>query len=111
MEGAMIPDGYIPGLSRDYPYRRLAHLYKGTFADPGLPMCIRGWNRDEGTAYSIWRGQQGTHGICRTCLRRANAGLEGVQPRSEEEGLRRLGAKFEELEPRTAPESTAGFLE
>ncbi len=75
----MIPDGYIAGLGRDYPHPNLAHLYKGTFADPGLPMCRRGWNRDGGQAYSIWRGNLGEGGVCRICLRRALEGKEGVE--------------------------------
>lgn len=79
----MIPDGYIPGLPRDaYAYEeKVAHLYKGDFVDPGLPMCRRGWNRDDGQSYSIWRNQVGYKGICKVCMRRAKKGLEGVQPK------------------------------
>lgn len=73
-----IPAGYILGLGRDYPHPKLAHLYKGDFSDPGLPMCRRGWNRDDGESYSIWRGNMGKNGICKVCLRRARAGLQGV---------------------------------
>ncbi len=76
---AAIPEGYISGLGRDYPHPKLAHLYKGTFGDPGLPMCRRGWNRDDGESYSIWRGNIGTNGICKVCMRRARAGLDGVK--------------------------------
>ena len=78
-----IPDGYILGLGRDYPKPRLAHLYHGDFQNPGNPMCRRGWNRDGGTGYSIWRGNYGTHGVCAICLRRARAGAGGVQPKDE----------------------------
>lgn len=74
-----LPPGYIAGLGREYPRPKLAHLYKGTFADPGLPMCKRGWNRDGGTSYSIWRGNMGEDGYCKVCLRRARAGLDGVE--------------------------------
>lgn len=73
-----IPEGYIMGLGRDHPHPRISHLYKGDYADPGQPMCLRGWNRDEGTSYSIWRGNMGNDGICKVCLRRARAGLAGV---------------------------------
>ena len=77
-----IPDGYITGLGRDYPHPKRAHLYKGDFADPGLPMCQWGWNRKE-YGYSIWRGNVGDKGICKTCLRRAKAGLDGVKCKFE----------------------------
>lgn len=77
-----VPEGYILGLGRDVPHPPLAHLYKGTFAEPGLPMCPHGWNRDNGQSYSIWRGNVGTKGICKTCLRRAREGRDGIQPRS-----------------------------
>lgn len=81
-----IPDGYVIGLGRDAPdeQTRRAHLYKGTHTDPGYPMCARGWNRDEGTAYSIWRGQIGAHGICRVCLRRAYEERAPIPPKPEE---------------------------
>lgn len=83
MNSTFLPGGYIAGLGRDIPYPRLAHLYKGTFADPGLPMCRRGWNRDGGESYSIWRGNLGDGGICRICLRRAKAGLDGVEAKQD----------------------------
>ena len=81
MKYAGVPDGYITGLGRDYPHPKLAHLYKGTFEDPGNPMCRRGWNRDGGESYSIWRGNAGQNGICKICLRRAQKGLDGVEPK------------------------------
>jgi hypothetical protein len=83
-----IPDGYVIGLGRDLPHEQTkrAHLYKGTHADPGDPMCARGWNRDDGTAYSIWRGQVGQHGICRVCLRRAHEGRDPIPAKPEAEG-------------------------
>jgi hypothetical protein len=74
-----IPDGYISGLGRDYPHPKKAHLYKGDFNDPGLPMCHRGWNRDEGESYSIWRKNYGIEGLCQTCLSRARQGLDGIK--------------------------------
>jgi hypothetical protein len=74
-----VPKGYIAGLSREVPYPKIAHLYHGNFADPGLPMCKRGWNRDKGTSYSIWRGQMGENGICSVCWRRAQKNLKGVK--------------------------------
>ena len=75
------PKGYITGLGRDYPYPRLAHLYEGTFQNPGNPMCRHGWNRDNEQSYSIWRNNDGRDGICKICLRRAIKGLKGVKPK------------------------------
>lgn len=75
-----VPEGYITGLVRDPGCEnKLSHLYKGDFADPGMPMCRYGWNRDDGESYSIFRGNIG-RGICKICMRRAKAGLEGVLP-------------------------------
>lgn len=76
--GLDIPEGYITGLGRDYPHPKLAHLYQGNMADPGLPMCRHGWNRDDGQSYSIWRNNIGSDGVCAVCLRRAIAGKDGV---------------------------------
>ena len=80
---AGVPDGYILGLGRDYPHPKIAHLYKGDFSSPGLPMCKRGWNRGDG--YSIWRGNIGERGICLICLRRAKKGLDGIPAPGEDE--------------------------
>ncbi len=67
---------YIPGQDRDPQKNVVTHLYHGTFNEPGLPMCKRGWNRGDG--YSIWRNNIGDKGICKVCARRAAKGLEGV---------------------------------
>lgn len=76
-----VPRGYITGLGRDNPHPRIAHLYEGPFHEPGNPMCRHGWNRDDGQSYSIWRNNVGRAGICKTCLKRARAGLRGVEPK------------------------------
>lgn len=81
---AEIPEGYISGADRSPESERLVtHLYKGTFAKPGLPMCSRGWNRFNGTEYSIWRNMVSTKGICKVCLRRALQGRPGKRARRE----------------------------
>lgn len=72
--------GYISGLDRNDQHL-VAHLYKGTFSEPGLPMCVRGWNRSNGSGYSIFRGDVGEAGVCRICERRALAGKDGVASR------------------------------
>ena len=80
---ATIPEGYIPGLDRNDEHL-VAHLYKGTCADPGKPMCVRGWNRSHGDGYSILRNNVGPAGICKVCLRRAREGRPPVPSRTRE---------------------------
>ena len=70
---------YIVGQDRNEP-KAVAHLYDGTFTDPGLPMCARGWNRSAGFGYSIFRDNW-TGSICKVCLRRAEKKAPGVQSR------------------------------
>lgn len=78
----MIPDGYITGQDRnDSEGKLVTHLYKGAFREPGLPMCVRGWNRSDGDRYSIWRGNVSNAGLCKVCLRRAMKGLDGIESR------------------------------
>lgn len=72
---------YIEGRGRGnecYDLPDETHLYKGSYANPGLPMCVRGWNRDWGTSYSIFRGCVGKLGVCQVCERRAEKGLPGI---------------------------------
>ncbi len=75
-----IPEGYISGLDRskrDTQHNCVAHLYKGTFGDPGDPMCKYGWNQKE-FGYSIFRNVIGRKGICKICLRRAKRNLNPI---------------------------------
>lgn len=69
---------YVVGQDRNEP-DWVAHLYDGNFSDPGNPLCVRGWNRDGGFGYSIFRNNWGD--ICKVCFRRALLGLDGVEPR------------------------------
>lgn len=85
---------YVSGLGRSVPHPKLAHLYEGPFDDPGDPMCKRGWNRDEGASYSIWRNNVGDNGICKVCLRRAEKGLKGVPSRVSTANLERLARRL-----------------
>jgi hypothetical protein len=74
-----IPFGYIPAMDRVDGENKTTHLYKGTFGDIGNPMCKHGWNRDDGTSYSVLRNNISNKGICKTCLKRAKQGLNGVE--------------------------------
>ncbi len=76
----MIPNGYLTGHDRNED-NVVTHIYKGNFSDPGLPMCVRGWNRSSGEGYSIFRGNVGNVGLCKVCVRRTLAGKDGVQSR------------------------------
>ena len=72
---------YVVGQDRN-DEELVAHLYKGTFSDPGLPMCVRGWNRSGGDSYSIFRNvNMGIGRKCKVCLRRATEGKDGVPSR------------------------------
>lgn len=57
--------------------RLVTHLYDGTFTNPGLPMCKRGWNRGA-DGYSIFRNNISRRGVCKVCERRAREGRKGV---------------------------------
>jgi len=67
--------GFIVGLGRDYPYPERSHLYKGPYNNVGDAMCYWGWNRDNHTSWSIWRGNVGRKGICKHCIRNARREL------------------------------------
>ena len=75
-----LPGGYILGQDRN-DMNLVTHIYKGDFNDPGLPMCVRGWNRSDGEGYSIFRGNVGDVGVCRVCVRRMLQGKDGVLSR------------------------------
>jgi len=47
-----------------------------------LPMCLYGWNRSNGEAFSIFRGHSGTKGLCKICKKRAEQDLPGIEARS-----------------------------
>lgn len=67
--------------------RKVTHLYElgENIMDFGNPMCVRGWNRENGTAYSIFRGHVSEAGLCKVCVRRASLGLSGVPAKQDEE--------------------------
>ena len=71
---------YVTGLDRN-DQQLVAHLYRGTFANPKNPMCVRGWNRSDGEGYSIFRNTVGEDRICKTCMRRALERREPVASR------------------------------
>jgi hypothetical protein len=73
----------IKGMDRSAKGNSLViHLYDGDFHDPGLPMCMRGWNRDNNTSYSIFRNRMSKRGLCKICELRAAKGLKGIQSKN-----------------------------
>lgn len=76
---------YVTGVFRgEGGENQVTHLYRGTFEEPGYPMCSRGWHRryydDNGNLidweYSIFRNNRSKAGLCKVCERRANEKLE-----------------------------------
>ncbi len=67
---------YITGQDRNDD-SLVAHLYKGTFSEPGNPMCLRGWNRSDEDSYSIFRNISNVK-ICSICLRRASQNKDSI---------------------------------
>ena len=55
-----------------------SHTYAET--NEGLfPMCGYGWNRSDGTAFSIFRGSPDTEGSCKICQKNIAAGKPPVK--------------------------------
>ena len=55
----------------------VAHLYRGPFHKPGAPMCRRGYSREDGCSYSIFRNQPFVP-ICKVCMRRAKQNKQPI---------------------------------
>ncbi len=71
---------YIEGMGRnDGEERQVSHLYAILSDKSYLPMCRKGWNRSNGSSFSIFRGHTGAKGICKTCQKRKDAELPPVE--------------------------------
>lgn len=73
---------YLPGMGRnDGEESLVTHLYeyKGTISNILGPMCRKGWNRSDGSGFSILRNNVSNKGICRTCQKRAGENLPFVE--------------------------------
>ncbi len=71
---------YVTGMFRgDNGENMVTHLYRGSFGEPGFPMCSRGWQRKrydengklEDWEYSIFRNNTSNAGLCMNCMKRA----------------------------------------
>lgn len=69
--------GYLSGCCRNDD-QALSHTYALTQAGRYWPMCDYGWNRSNGSRFSILRGPVGTEGDCKICARRVSSGLRPV---------------------------------
>lgn len=69
--------GYRSGQCRNND-RALTHTY--AMMDDGelWPMCGYGWNRSDGSRFSIFRGSPGTEGDCKLCAKNVTAGKPPV---------------------------------
>ena len=65
--------GYRSGQDRNES-NAFTHTYAMTAAGNLWPMCGYGWNRSDGTAFSIFRGSPGTEGDCIICQRNVRFG-------------------------------------
>jgi hypothetical protein len=70
---------YVEAIGRN-PGEELqhSHLYAVDEKNNYKPMCIYGWNRSDGQAFSIFRGHRGAKGLCKICEKRALAGLPPI---------------------------------
>lgn len=59
---------YVVGADRVNPDEVKAHIYASLDGDY-FPMCGYGWNRSDGTAFSILRGHGSAKGTCALCER------------------------------------------
>lgn len=57
----------------------LQHTYVEDKSGDLWPMCGYGWNRSNGTAFSIFRGSPGTEGDCKLCQKNLRAGKPPVK--------------------------------
>lgn len=65
--------GYVEGMCRNEQDKVRSHLYAITDKGDYYPMCGWGWNRSDGTAYSIFRGHTSARGTCKTCQKNVDA--------------------------------------
>ena len=89
MDGAIIPGaGRNPGeeYGRYHLYRYVDHICgEGCDAECQerldlLPMCIYGWNRSNGFAFSILRSNTSSRGECKLCRRNVEQGKSPAEP-------------------------------
>lgn len=69
---------YVEGMCRNDQDLVRSHFYKvvgGTY----YPMCGYGWNRSDGTGFSIFRGHRSARGLCKICEKRADADAEPIK--------------------------------
>jgi hypothetical protein len=68
---------YRFGQDRNEP-GSLSHTYAETTDGDLWPMCKFGWNRSDGSSFSIFRGPPGTEGDCALCRNNIKLGRPPV---------------------------------
>lgn len=76
------PWKYIEGMDRNDQHKIVSHIYayKKDIHKIEGPLCARGWNRNNGEGFSIFRGNASDAGTCKICLKRMQAHLAPVPP-------------------------------
>lgn len=69
--------GYRAGLDRNED-NALSHSYAMMSSGNLWPMCDYGWNRSDGSRFSILRQPPGTEGDCKICARNVEAGKRPI---------------------------------
>jgi len=69
---------YIEGADRNNPDEARSHMYLDNAQLGLLPMCGYGWNRSDGNAFSILRGNGSARGTCKICEKNIAAGKQPV---------------------------------
>lgn len=72
---------YVSGTDRNEPNGRKSHVYTGpSYSDLRGPLCMYGWNRSDGAAFSILRNNGSARGPCSICEKRQAEGRGPVPP-------------------------------
>ncbi len=75
---------YVEGMDRNDQNKVVSHIYAYSTVDPASiegPLCSRGWNREDGHGFSIFRGQRSDRGTCKVCRKRMAEGCGPVPAR------------------------------
>ena len=70
---------FTEGLCRNEQDAVRSHIYERFPDGSYAPMCGYGWNRSNGTSFSIFRGHTSARGTCQLCQRNLKAGKPAVR--------------------------------
>ena len=70
---------YVEGIGRNEGEdKQHSHMYEDR-EDGYYPLCVYGFNRDDGRGFSIFRGHRGARGLCKLCEKRVQQSLPGLE--------------------------------